>query len=257
MSSHREAPEISKDPVADSTDLYAFVSPDKPDTVTLIANYIPLQDPAGGPNFYEFGDDVLYEIHIDNDGDGGRRHATSSGSRPSPQPRHVPLQHRPDPSLDDAELEPPADLHGHRGSTAGKRRRCSAARLPVPAVQHRPAVDAELRRLATRPSTTSATGEKVFAGQRAEGFYVDLGSIFDLGTLRPFQNLHLAAQLPAGDPGQATAQDSTCTPSRSRCRSADLTKDGCRPAPTPADPKRHDRRVDHGQPAAGPSSGDE
>src|SRR6478609_3553642 len=70
MSSHREAPEISKDPVADSTDLYAFVSPDRPDTVTLIANYVPLQLPAGGPNFYEFGDDVRYEIHIDNDGDG-------------------------------------------------------------------------------------------------------------------------------------------------------------------------------------------
>src|SRR6266516_2633100 len=70
MSSHREAPEIAKDPVADSTDVYAFVSPDKPGTVTLIANYIPLESPAGGPNFYEFGDDVLYEIHVDNDGDG-------------------------------------------------------------------------------------------------------------------------------------------------------------------------------------------
>src|SRR5208282_3509890 len=70
MSSHREAPEISKDPVADSTDVYAFVSPDSPDTVTLIANYIPLEEPAGGPNFYEFGDDVLYQIHIDNNGDG-------------------------------------------------------------------------------------------------------------------------------------------------------------------------------------------
>src|SRR5579884_2781440 len=69
MSSHREAPEISKDPVADSTDLYAFVSPDKPDMVTIIANYIPLEDPAGGPNFFQFGDDVLYAIHIDNDGD--------------------------------------------------------------------------------------------------------------------------------------------------------------------------------------------
>src|SRR5271170_5046323 len=70
MSSHREAPEISKDPVADSTDVYAFVSPDRPDSVTLIANYIPLQGPAGGPNFYSFGDDVLYEINIDNNGDG-------------------------------------------------------------------------------------------------------------------------------------------------------------------------------------------
>ncbi len=70
MSSHREAPEISKDPVADSTDLYAFVSQDRPGTVTLIANYIPLESPAGGPNFYEFGNDVRYEIHVDNDGDG-------------------------------------------------------------------------------------------------------------------------------------------------------------------------------------------
>ena len=70
MSSHREAPEIAKDPVADSTDLYAFVSPDKSSTVTIIANYIPLEAPDGGPNFYEFGDDVLYEINIDNDGDG-------------------------------------------------------------------------------------------------------------------------------------------------------------------------------------------
>src|SRR6202453_2483059 len=70
MSSHREAPGTSKDPVVDSTDLYAFVSPDKPDTVTILANYVPLQDPAGGPNFFEFGDDVIYKIHIDNNGDG-------------------------------------------------------------------------------------------------------------------------------------------------------------------------------------------
>jgi hypothetical protein len=70
MSSHREAPGISKDPVADSTDVYAFVSPDKQDTVTPIANYVPLQAPAGGPNFYEFGDDVVYQIHTDNDRDG-------------------------------------------------------------------------------------------------------------------------------------------------------------------------------------------
>ena len=73
MSSHREAPEISKDPVADSTDVYAFVSPDDPGTVTLITNYIPLEGPAAGPNFYEFGDDVLYQIKIDNDGDARRR----------------------------------------------------------------------------------------------------------------------------------------------------------------------------------------
>src|SRR3954466_5936743 len=70
MSSHREAPEISKDPVADSTDTYAFRSPDRPGYITLITNYIPLQNPAGGPNFFEFGDDVSYKINIDNNGDG-------------------------------------------------------------------------------------------------------------------------------------------------------------------------------------------
>ena len=70
MSSHREAPEISQDPVADNTDTYAFVSPDDPGTVTIIANYLPLEAPFGGPNFFEFGPDVRYRINIDNDGDG-------------------------------------------------------------------------------------------------------------------------------------------------------------------------------------------
>src|SRR4051794_18324913 len=68
-SSHREAPNISQDPTADNTDVYAFVSPDKPDTVTIISNFYPGEDPAGGPNFYSFGDDVAYDIKIDNDHD--------------------------------------------------------------------------------------------------------------------------------------------------------------------------------------------
>src|SRR4249919_252874 len=69
MSSHREAPSISQDPVADNADTYAFVSPDDPTTVTIITNYVPLEGPPGGPNFFEFSDDVLYSIYIDNDGD--------------------------------------------------------------------------------------------------------------------------------------------------------------------------------------------
>src|SRR5207248_3672622 len=68
-SSHREAPLISEDPVADDTDAYAFVSPDRPDTVTLIGNWIPLEEPAGGPNFYKFGQDVLFQFRIDNNAD--------------------------------------------------------------------------------------------------------------------------------------------------------------------------------------------
>jgi hypothetical protein len=68
-SSHREAPAITEDPTVDCTDVYSFVSPDRPDTVTVIANYIPLQEPSGGPNYYKFSDTALYEIHVDNDGD--------------------------------------------------------------------------------------------------------------------------------------------------------------------------------------------
>ena len=68
-SSHREAPLIAGDPRADNTDLYAFVSPDAPDSVTLIANWIPFEEPNGGPNFYTWADDTRYNIKIDNDGD--------------------------------------------------------------------------------------------------------------------------------------------------------------------------------------------
>src|SRR5687767_8604406 len=66
-SSHREAPLIANDPLADNTDLYAFKSPDDPNSITIIANYVPLQVPHGGPNYYSFGQDIRYEIHIDND----------------------------------------------------------------------------------------------------------------------------------------------------------------------------------------------
>ncbi|MCG7207657.1 MULTISPECIES: DUF4331 domain-containing protein [Streptomyces] len=68
-SSHREAPLISGTPQYDNTDLYAFVSPDKPDTTTIVSDYIPFEEPAGGPNFYQFADDAQYDIHVDNNGD--------------------------------------------------------------------------------------------------------------------------------------------------------------------------------------------
>jgi len=68
-SSHREAPLISEDPTADNTDLYAFVSPDKPDTATIIANWIPGEDPAAGPNYYTFSPNARYDIYVDRNGD--------------------------------------------------------------------------------------------------------------------------------------------------------------------------------------------
>src|SRR6478752_9909149 len=66
-SSHREAPLIANDPLADNTDLYAFRSPDDQNKITIVANYIPGQLPQGGPNYYSFGENIRYEIHIDND----------------------------------------------------------------------------------------------------------------------------------------------------------------------------------------------
>jgi hypothetical protein len=68
-SSHREAPLISGQPQYDNTDVYAFVSPDHPDTTTIVANWIPFEEPAGGPNFFPFAEDAQYDLHIDNDGD--------------------------------------------------------------------------------------------------------------------------------------------------------------------------------------------
>ena len=68
-SSHREAPLIAADPAVDNTDLYAFVSPDDPDSVTFVANWFGLQEPNGGPNFYPFATDANYNINVDNDGD--------------------------------------------------------------------------------------------------------------------------------------------------------------------------------------------
>ena len=139
MSSHREAPEISKDPVADNTDVYAFVSPDQPDTVTMIANFIPFQHPAGGPNFYEFGDDVLYQIHISNSGTAEPTSATSSASRPrsGTRRRSCTTPVRSPPSRPD--LEPAAVLLGHPGRErpdARSSRTTSPARRSTSAAQY-------------------------------------------------------------------------------------------------------------------------
>jgi hypothetical protein len=200
MSSHREAPEISKDPVADNTDVYAFVSPDKPDTVTLIANYIPLEGPAGGPNFYEFGDDVLYEIHIDNDGD--------ARSDITYQFRFTTHIRNPNTflyntgqilSLDDAHWNRPQFYSVTRIEKNGHATVLGTGLASPPCnvgVRSTPNYAA----LAQAAVHDLGGGVSVFAGQRREGFYVDLGSVFDLAALRPFQSLHLIPN-PGNAPG--------------------------------------------------------
>ena len=153
-SSHREAPLISEDPVADNTDVYAFVSPDQPNTVTLIANWIPLEEPAGGPNFYKFGDDVLYRINVDNDGDADDDIAYEFRFQTRyPEPEHVPLQHRADHVAERPGLQHPAELHGHEVRPA-RPHACSARGNSDAAGEHRPAFDAQLRRARGRGGRT-------------------------------------------------------------------------------------------------------
>jgi hypothetical protein len=197
MSSHREAPEISKDPVADSTDLYAFVSPDRPDSVTLIANYIPLEGPAAGPNFYEFGDDVLYEIHIDNSGD-GEADVTyqfafhSETTIPSTFLYNVgPIESLESTSWNRRQLYSVTRVErGKAGVVLAKNLTCPPCNIGPLSTPNYPA-------LAKAAVHKLKGGRVVFAGQRAEAFFVDLGSIFDLGDLRPIANLHATFGLPA------------------------------------------------------------
>jgi Domain of unknown function (DUF4331) len=197
MSSHREAPEISKDPVADSTDLYAFISPDRPDTTTLIANYLPLQNPAGGPNFYPFGDDVLYEIHVDNNGDGRAdvtyqfQFTTRLRNDKTFLYNTGPIRSLDDPNWNSRQFYTvtKVDAWGHK-KVIGRNLSCPPDNIG-------PLSTPNYASLAQAAVHTLDDGSKVFAGQRADGFYVDLGSIFDLLNLRPFQNLHLFSPFPA------------------------------------------------------------
>ena len=226
MSSHREAPEISKDPVADSSDLYAFVSPDKPDTITILANYVPLQGPAGGPNFYEFGDDVLYEIHIDNNGDAcpdisfqfrfttvielGGTFLYNKG--PITSLNSTVWNRRQFYSVTRVDHNARSDRFGGRnGFGFGRhddedwsRGTVLAANAPCPPCNIGPRSTPNYAQLASAAITPLAGGGQVFAGQRAEGFYVDLGSIFDLGALRPVQSLHLIPVPPSAAGVNAT-----------------------------------------------------
>lgn len=203
MSSHREAPEISKDPVADNTDLYAFVSPDLPDTVTLIANFIPLEDPAAGPNFYEFGNDVVYEINIANGGEGVADITYSfEFSTQLRDPDTFLYNVGTISSLDSGnwnrrQFYSVTRIEGERSTVLGRD-------LPCPPCNVGPLSTPDYASLAAAAVHSLPGNRRVFAGQRAEGFYVDLGAIFDLGDLRPFQTLHIGPR-PAAAGVNATA----------------------------------------------------
>ena len=183
-SSHREAPSIADDPVADNTDVYAFRSPDDPNKITIIANYIPGQLPDGGPNYYHFGENIRYEIHIDNNiatkGDDivyrftfhrqDEDRTTFFNIRLGKE--NLKNTYKMERSMDGGKSFQTVVNEGKvPPSNIGPRSISSAVGLNAP----------DYNTLMNNAITTSTTGEKVFCGPVDDPFFVDLGGIFDLG----------------------------------------------------------------------------
>jgi hypothetical protein len=183
-SSHREAPLIANDPLADNTDLYAFRSPDDPSKITIIACYIPGQLPQGGPNYYQFGENIRYEIHIDND-------VTTKGD--DIVYRFMFDKANEDPTtffnirLGKQNLKTTYDL---QKSNDGGKHFFTIVRngtVPPPNIGPRSISSPvglnapDYESLIKQSITNARTGEKVFCGTSDDPFYVDLGGVFDLG----------------------------------------------------------------------------
>ena len=189
-SSHREAPLIATDPGADSTDLYAFVDPANPSRVNLIANYIPMEDPAGGPNFWAFDPNVRYAIHVDNNGDGKPdlsfwfrfKTIVKNGGTFLYNTGQVTTVGDPDQNV--RQVYSVTKTKGNNAKNLG-------SWIPVAPANVGPRSDPDYSAVANGAVTALKGGGWAFAGQRDDPFFVDLGSIFDLGGLRPFNAFHL------------------------------------------------------------------
>ncbi len=192
-SSHREAPVISEDPTADNTDVYAFVSPDRPDSVTIVANYIPLEEPAGGPNFAKFGDDVLYALKVDNDGDGEEDITYEFRFKTQVlNPDTFLYNTGPITSLSDPDWNVRQTYSVRRVERGGKKHsEMLGEDLTTPPLNIGPRATPAYDSLAAMAIHDLPGGIKVFAGQRDDPFFVDLGSVFDLAGLRPFNPFHI------------------------------------------------------------------
>lgn len=195
-SSHREAPLISKDPEADSTDFYMWITPDKNDSVTLVANYIPFELPEGGPNYYKFGDDVAYDINIDNVGD-AKAHLTYRFTFKTTYVNTTTFLYNTG-QITPAMVNNTDKTWSLRQTynideianigTTGATTTTIASGLPTPPVnigsKSTPGYDA-IAAAAIKPVNFPNGGGAgtVFAGQRDDSFWVDL-QVFDLLTLR-------------------------------------------------------------------------
>jgi Domain of unknown function (DUF4331) len=194
-SSHREAPSITEDPVADLTDLYAFVSPDRPDSTTFVINTDPFQNPGGGPNFSKFGDDVLYELNIDNNGDAVAdikyqlRFKTTYGNPNTFLYNTNQVTSVDDPDLNRKQTYTLTEVRGKSSKPIGQNL------LTAPAYVGATRSTPNYRATAAGANYQLENGAiKVFAGPRDDPFFADLGAIFDLGGLRPLNQFHIIKQ---------------------------------------------------------------
>lgn len=203
-SSHREAPLIAEDPVADLTDVYAFVDPNDSSKIDLIMNVNPLEQPAGGPNFHKFGDDVVYRFNVDANGDARPDYTYDFRFTTKVNNKNTFLYNTGQvTSLTDADLNVMQAYTVTQTDNTGKKPKHTvlAADVPVaPAnvgVRSTPNYETNLG----APAVTALTGGgQVFAGPRDDPFFVDLGKIFDLGSLGPFLGAHLIPS--AAAPGE-------------------------------------------------------
>ena len=166
-SSHREAPLISEDPSADLTDLYAFRSPDKPNTLTVIANVLPGEDPAAGPNWYTFSPTARYNLKIDTNGD----------VRPDVIYRFQ-FGRKNGPFFLGDSAQPFTVTRQHGGHTSVVAKGTTAPN------NIGPRSTPKYNELATKSITALAGGGQAFAGQRDDPFFGDIGAIFDLVAIR-------------------------------------------------------------------------
>jgi hypothetical protein len=167
-SSHREAPLIAEDPSADTTDVYAFRSPDRPDTVTILANWIPAEDPAAGPNWYTFSPRARYGLHVDRTGDG----------KPEVSYLFRFTNRKPIAFLSDTAQDYTVTR------VAGGRSTVIARGLATPPNNIGPRSTPNYRALAAAGVHDLPGGSKVFAGQREDPFFGDIGAVFDLVAIR-------------------------------------------------------------------------
>ncbi len=184
-SSHREAPLIAADPQVDSTDLYAFVSPDKSNTVTFIANYRPFESPAGGPNFYKLDDNALYEIKIDNDGDGVEDISyqftfnTTTANTGTFLYNTGPVNSLGDATLNVKQFYTLTKVDKKTGAST-----VLVANAPVAPNNVGPKSMPNYASLAAQAVQNLSDGTQAFVGPVDDPFFADLGGIFDLLTIR-------------------------------------------------------------------------